>query len=101
MVFVVLMVLSNHMVLYTNAIHPRTRFVFLQPVATAAAAANTNSVQYVEQGSVRVAGKPQALAQQAAAPPAEPTNFKLQFVDSIFQVRASGGNRLINYLSSL
>lgn len=80
-VFVVLMVLSNHMVLYANAIHPRTRLVFLQPVT----AAQTNSVQYLEQGNVR-ASKPQALAQQAA-PPVDPTNFKLQFVDSIFQVR--------------
>lgn len=81
-VFVVLMVLSNHMVLYANAIHPRTRLLFLQPIA----AANTNSVLYVEDGAGK-ATKPQLLAQQAAAPPDSPTNFKLQFVDSIFQVR--------------
>lgn len=82
-VFVVLMVLSNHMVLVANAIHPHPRFLFLQSVA--AAAAQTNSVQYVEQGHAK-AGKPQVLAQQAAAPTDPATNFKLQFVDSIFQV---------------
>lgn len=85
-VFVVLMVLSNHMVLFANAVHPRARFLFLHPIV----AANTNSVQFVEEGSVK-ASKPQVLAQQAAAPipTDQATNFKLQFVDSIFQVRTT------------
>lgn len=91
-VFVVLMVLSNHMVLFANAIHPRTRFVFLEPLP----AASSNAVLFADQGDLR-AGKPQVLAQQAAAPTASPTpvNFKTQFIDSIFQVRKRSTSQLV------
>lgn len=82
-VFVVLMVLSNHMVLFAHAIHPRARLVFIEPVV---GAANTNGVQYApaDQGDFK-ASKPQVSAQQAVPP--QPINFKNQFIDSIFQVR--------------
>lgn len=85
-VFVVLMVLSNHMVLFANAIHPRARLVFIEPILSAA---NSNAVQYAaaaDQGDFK-ASKPQVSAQQAAPP--QPINFKNQFIDSIFQVRAT------------
>lgn len=96
-VFVVLMVLSNHMVLYSNAhvvVHPRTFHLFLHPIQ----AANTRSELYVERSDAK-AGKPQVLAQQAAAPqPVDPTNFKLEFVNSIFQVRKRPRNAPITCL---
>lgn len=86
-VFVVLMVLSNHMVLYAHAIHPRARLLFAaEPVASAA-----NNVEYIAVDADQAkasAGKPQVLAQQAQ-PPVQPTNTRIQFVDSIFQVRAA------------
>lgn len=90
-VFVVLMVLSNHMVLYANAIHPRARLLFVESPVTSAAAAASN-VEYIvnadEGKASSSAGKPQVLAQQAQAP-VQPTNTRIEFVDSIFQVRVS------------
>lgn len=83
-VFVVLMVLSNHMVLYAHAIHPRARLLFAaEPVASGAS--NIEYAAEVDQVKAAVPGKPQVLAQQAQ-PPVQPTNTRIQFVDSIFQV---------------